>query len=75
MLTAKVTSKGQITIPKNVREKLAVKTGEDINFEEKDGVFYIKKSVTKSPFDKWKGKLKELKCKSADEIVKKLRGE
>jgi len=75
MLTAKVTSKGQITIPKNVREKLGIKTGEGINFEEKGGVFYIRKSVTKSPFDKWKGKLKELKGRSADEIVKELRGE
>ncbi|MBI5050318.1 MAG: AbrB/MazE/SpoVT family DNA-binding domain-containing protein [Nitrospirae bacterium] len=75
MLTAKVTSKGQITIPKNVREKLGIKTGEGISFEEKGGVFYVRKSVTKSPFDKWKGKLKELKGRSADEIVKELRSE
>lgn len=57
MQTAKVTSKGQITIPKNVREKLGLETGAGVAFEEKGGVFYIKKSLTKSPFDKWKGKL------------------
>ncbi|MBE0425079.1 MAG: AbrB/MazE/SpoVT family DNA-binding domain-containing protein [Nitrospirae bacterium] len=75
MLTAKVTSKGQITIPKNVRDKLGIKAGEGINFEEKDGVFYIKKSVVKSPFDKWKGKLKTLKGKRSDEVIKELRRE
>ncbi len=75
MQTAKVTSKGQITIPKNVREKLGLKTGAGVAFEEKDGVFYIRKSVTKSPFDKWKGKLRKLKGKSSDQIIKELRGE
>lgn len=75
MPTAKVTSKGQITIPKNVREKLGLREGERVDFEEKDGVFYIRKSVVKSPFDKWKGKMKNLKGKRSDEVVKELRGE
>jgi len=75
MQTAKVTSKGQITIPKNVREKLGLKTGTGVAFEEKEGVFYIRKSVIKSPFDKWKGKLRRPKGKSSDQIVKELRGE
>lgn len=75
MLTAKVTSKGQITIPKIVRVKLGLKTGEGVNFEEKNGVFYIGKSVVKSPFDKWKGKLRKPKGIGADEIINELRGE
>ena len=50
MLTAKVTSKGQITIPRQVRDKLGVRPGEGIGFEEKDGIFSIKKVVKKSPF-------------------------
>lgn len=74
MLTAKVTSKGQITIPRQVREKLGVRTGEGIGFEEKDGIFYIKKTVKKSPFDKWVGRLKPLKGKESDAIIDELRG-
>ena len=35
MVTAKLTSKGQITIPKEVRDKLGIVSGEDIIFEEK----------------------------------------
>ncbi|MBI5520668.1 MAG: AbrB/MazE/SpoVT family DNA-binding domain-containing protein [Desulfovibrio sp.] len=42
MLTAKVTSKGQITIPKEVRDKLGIQPGEKIGFERKGDVFYIK---------------------------------
>ncbi len=74
MITAKVTSKGQVTIPKRVREKLGVNPGEDVGFEEKDGVMLIRKVVTKSPFDKWVGKLKHLKGQRSDELVKEMRG-
>jgi AbrB family looped-hinge helix DNA binding protein len=43
MPTATVTSKGQITIPKEVRDALAVKTGDVIDFErETDGTFRVR---------------------------------
>ena len=74
MLTAKLTSKGQITIPKKVRERLGVQPGEDLRFEEKNGVFYIKKNLKKSPFDKWVGRLKAKKGQKTDEIINALRG-
>jgi len=74
MLTAKVTSKGQVTIPKKVRDKLGIQAGEGIGFVEKNGIFYIKKSVKKSPFDKWVGRLRTLKGKKSDVIITELRG-
>jgi AbrB family looped-hinge helix DNA binding protein len=74
MIVAKVTSKGQITLPKKVRDKLGVRPGEDVGFEEKKGVIMIKKAVTKSPFDKWVGKLTKLKGQCSDDLVKELRG-
>ncbi len=52
MIVAKVTTKGQITIPRKVRERLGVRPGEGVGFEEKNGLVYIKKALTKSPFDK-----------------------
>lgn len=75
MIVAKVTSKGQITIPKKVREKLGVHPGEDVGFEEKGGVVVMKKAVTRSPFDKWVGTLRHQKGKKTDDILKDLRGE
>jgi antitoxin PrlF len=74
MLTAKVTSKGQVTIPKQVRDKLGVQPGEGIGFEEKNGIFIIKKTVGKSPFDKWIGKLKQRKGEKSDAVIDELRG-
>ena len=74
MIVAKVTSKGQVTIPKKVRDRLGVHPGEDVGFEEKEGVIVITKAVTKSPFDKWVGKLAKLEGQTSDELVKELRG-
>jgi len=74
MLVARVTSKGQVTIPKKVREKLGVQPGEEIGFEEKDGVMLVRKVMTKSPFDKWVGRLKDLKGRRSDDLVREARG-
>jgi antitoxin PrlF len=74
MIVARVTSKGQVTIPKKVRERLGVHPGEDVGFEEKDGLLVVSKVVTKSPFEKWVGKLKHLKGKRSDDLVKEARG-
>ena len=74
MITAKVTSKGQVTIPKEIREKLGVHPGEDVGFEERDNLLVISKVVTKSPFDKWVGKLKHLERQRSDDLVREARG-
>lgn len=74
MITAKVTSKGQVTIPKEIREKLGVHPGEDVGFEERDNLLVISKVVTKSPFDKWVGKLKNLEGQRSDDLVREARG-
>jgi antitoxin PrlF len=74
MITAKVTTKGQVTIPKKVREKLGVQPGETIGFEEKDGVLIVTKIIVKSPFDKWVGKLTHLKGRRSDDLVREARG-
>lgn len=42
-LRAKITSKGQITIPKEIREKIGLEPGKEVYFEEKDGLFILKK--------------------------------
>jgi AbrB family looped-hinge helix DNA binding protein len=74
MVIAKVTSKGQITIPKEIREKLGISPGEEIGFVERRGVFFIKKPVKKSPLEKWMGRLKDLKGSESDKIIDDLRG-
>lgn len=74
MIVAKVTSKGQVTIPKKVRDRLGVHPGENVGFEEKEGLLVIRKVVTKSPFDKWVGRLKHLAGQHSDDVVREARG-
>lgn len=74
MIVAKITSKGQVTIPKKIRAKLGVYPGENVGFEEKGDLILIRKALTKSPFDQWMGKLKHLKGKRSDDLVKGFRG-
>lgn len=76
MPSARLTSKGQITIPKTVRLKLGLRVGEHVSFhEKKNGEFSIHREVIESPFSQWEGKLKHNKEKSSDKTLKKLRGE
>ncbi len=74
MIVAKITSKGQVTIPKKVREKLGVRPGEEVGFDEREGLVFIRKAVIKSPFDKWMGRLKHLKGQRSDDLVRECRG-
>ncbi len=52
---AKVTSKGQITIPLEVRRALRVKTGDRVLFEGDEKSMRIRRLKTESPFAKYSG--------------------
>ncbi len=52
MMPAKVTAKGQITIPLTVRKRLGVSPGDEIEFQETDKGFLVTKRVSASPFEK-----------------------
>ena len=71
---AKVTTKGQLTVPLAVRKKLGVKPGDVLEFIEADGEFRIRKVMKSSPFDKYVGYLKPEEGDNSDEIVRNLRG-
>ncbi len=47
-VSAKVTSKGQITLPAKLRERLGIKPGDRVSFEEdgKNGVRMVTRKVT-----------------------------
>jgi AbrB family looped-hinge helix DNA binding protein len=49
MEMAKVTSKGQITIPRDIRMKMDIKKGDKIVFFENNGVFFIQNSSSIAP--------------------------
>ncbi|QQO10391.1 AbrB/MazE/SpoVT family DNA-binding domain-containing protein [Breznakiella homolactica] len=73
MEIAKVTSKGQITIPQDIREELNIKQGDKIIFFKENGKYYLENSssVALKVFQKeMKGASKEAGFKDSDDVVK-----
>ena len=73
-MSTKLTSKGQVTIPKAVREHLGLRPGDEIEFVEQDGSFRVEKRLPVSPFEKYRGYLKHLTGRDPDELVEQMRG-
>jgi len=52
---AKITSKGQITLPYEIRREMGVRAGDKVEFEKDDAGFHIRAVRTESPFAKYAG--------------------
>ena len=55
-MKAKLSSKGQVTIPKSCRDQLGLKTGSVLDFEAVDGALIVRKVQTEDVFQKWRGR-------------------
>ena len=66
----RVTTKGQVTIPRNVREILGIVPETDVEFQEENGRFYIVKNKNNKSIKKF-GKLRGIATArlSTDEIM------
>ncbi len=73
MYKAKITTKGQVTIPKKLRDKIGLNSGDYIEIKETKAGYILKKAVNKKVFQKYVGILNN-KNDSA-KIIKELRGE
>ena len=73
----RVTSKGQVTIPKPMREKLGITSNSEVDFIEEKGRVYLVKRTTPSPqnnpFQRLRG-VATVKM-STEEIMALTRGE
>jgi AbrB family looped-hinge helix DNA binding protein len=74
MSVGRLTSKGQLTIPKKIRERLGLDEGDEVEFKEKREGVLLKKKPKRSPFDRYVGYLKRKKGLRSDEIIEALRG-
>jgi antitoxin PrlF len=72
MLQTKVAERGQITIPKPIRERLGIKPGIILTFSARDGKLIATKITIGDPTQKYYGCLG--KEKTTNEIMKELRG-
>ncbi len=73
----KVTVKGQVTIPIQIREKLGITPNSEVDFVEEDGRVYIKRKISAIPptnrFHRFRGAA-TIKM-TTDEILALTRGE
>lgn len=74
MPKARITSKGQVTIPKDVRDRLGLRPGDEIDLVEDAGGYRLSKHVPASPFRKYRGYLKSLAGQDPDQLVDEMRG-
>ena len=75
MSKSRITTKGQVTVPKEVRERLGLLPGDELEFVEEDGVFRLRKRVDPQVFKKYRGYLKHLAGRVSDDLVREMRGQ
>lgn len=67
-----VSEKGQVTIPKRLRERLGIRPGEVLDFEEEEGTLVARKTAVTDPIDAVYGIV--TLGRPTDELVDELRG-
>jgi AbrB family looped-hinge helix DNA binding protein len=74
----KVGERGQVTIPKELRDRFSLGPETDVEFQVVQGVIVLKKAPKKLALRKWKGHCKdsfaELGYSSVDKFMDDLRG-
>jgi len=70
-MKAKITSKGQITLPKALRDKLGLKTGDNIIIRETSEGYVLEKELDQQRFKKYVGYLNQES--DSDKIIEELR--
>jgi antitoxin PrlF len=72
-MNAIVSEKGQITIPKPLRDKLGLRPGTVLEFAEDAGLLIAKKKLEEESISKWRGKGKLPAGLSVDSYLGKVR--
>ena len=71
---AKVTSKGQVTIPLEIRKALNLREGDSVSFEvDEDGNARLRPELPENPFQRWAGAWREGSGKSLELILQEER--
>jgi AbrB family looped-hinge helix DNA binding protein len=76
MEIAKVTSKGQITIPQGIRQKMDLKKGDKIIFFEENGKYYLQNSnsaALKVIQKEMEGEAEKAGFRNPDDVVKYIK--
>jgi antitoxin PrlF len=74
----KVGERGQVTIPKEIRERFGIAPNTEVEFRVVNNSIVLHKKPSKLRLDKWKGRCRrsfsELGYRSVDQMIEDLRG-
>ena len=68
----KITEKGQVTIPKPIRERYGLSPGMEVRFVEQDHRVVVEKARATDPWERYRGFVKTRK--RTQELMRLLRG-
>jgi AbrB family looped-hinge helix DNA binding protein len=68
-----VSEKGQVTIPKRIRDDLGLEAGAVLEFVAEDGRIVARKLVSESPIRKWRGRGRLPGGATVDEFLRRVR--
>jgi antitoxin PrlF len=68
-----VSEKGQVTIPKKIRDRLGIRPGESVEFREEHGRLIVEKAASRDVVDELYGIVASKQ--STDEFIGELRGD
>jgi len=71
-MKATVSEKGQVTIPKRLRERLGIRAGQLLDFEEREGALVARKAGSADPVAEVYGSLNL--GEPIDDFVRRIRG-
>ena len=72
---SRLTSKGQVTIPKGVRDRLGLRPGDEVEFIADGNDYRLRKVLRVNPFSRYRGYLTGLAGRDPDQLVRELRGD
>ncbi len=75
MLVSRMTEKGQITIPKELRENMGLRPGDQVEFRAIKKGLEVRKQANPGRFARYKGFLGNLKGKTSKDLLEEMRGQ
>ena len=74
----RIGERGQVTIPKDIRDRFGLTPNSEVEFHVENGAIILRKAPRRLELDKWRGHCKssfdELGYASVDEFVEDVRG-
>lgn len=72
--TSKITSKAQTTVPKDVREALGLRPGDELEWKPAKDGYRVRKAPASARIDRWVGYLKDVVHEDVDDLIEQMRG-